>query len=61
MDGSKDSPIVFFHEDGTGPDLHVCKNGGPIDRIEAWLFREKCLGMPAPEVRLIERLVEDLR
>lgn len=61
MDGSKASPIVYFNEKGEGPIEHVCKDGGPVDRIEAWLFREKCYGLSAEGAKAVERLIEDLR
>lgn len=62
MDGSKESPIVFFEADGSGPHDHVCQHSGPtLDRIRDWLFKEKCYGLSPESVAVVERLIEDLR
>lgn len=60
MDGSTGNPIMYFSEDGSGPHEHVCANGGPVDRVREWVFRQKLLGLSEQSARDVERLADDL-
>lgn len=60
MDGSKESPIVYFDPFGNGPMEHVCADGGPIDRIRDWLDRQRLTGISTEGARVIEQLIEDI-
>jgi hypothetical protein len=64
MDGSKENPILFFEEDGSGPHEHVCAMapGQRVASLQGWLDREILIGGVSPEVRReFERAIEDIR
>lgn len=64
MDGSKESPIIYFDEDGNGPNEHVCGDGktpAGAGRIRGWLDRQILIGgVDAKERAIVERLADDM-
>jgi len=64
MDGSKEHPIMYFAENGSGPHEHVCGKEvvSPARAVQKWLDRQIMLGGVArEEARVVERLIDDLK
>lgn len=56
--GSRGSPIMYFDENGDGPNYHVCD---VLSAVQSWLDRQILIGgVDAAERACVERMIVEV-